>query len=61
MVNFKTKLFLIVTGLMLLILSLDFIIPMIIPVNPIVTIFSSLYIGILIVLCSYAYWLKKSK
>jgi hypothetical protein len=61
MVNFKTKLFLIVTGLMFLILSLGFIIPMIIPVNPIVTIFSSLYIGILIVLCSYAYWLKKSK
>jgi hypothetical protein len=34
---------------------------MIIHVDPNVIILSSLYIGILIALLSYAYWLKKSK
>jgi preprotein translocase subunit SecY len=62
MVNFEIKNVkqqrLIVTGLMLLIFSLGGIIPIIIPVNPFVTVFSSLYIGIIFV-CSYAYLRKR--
>ena len=49
---------LIVICLMFLIVSLGWIIPMIIPVNPFVTVFSSLYISIIIA-SSYAYLHKR--
>ncbi len=49
---------LIVIGLIVLIFSLGWIIQMIITVNPFITVFFSLYIGILIA-CSYAYLRKR--